>query len=498
MRIRTQKLKSGSTAIQVVEYKDGKTKFIKHVGSGENKNEILILRKTAQNFINHTLGQETLFDNKSDAQKFLLGNFKNLGTKCNFFTEEINKIFEFIKLSEISCSLLLHLVMARIFEPTSKLRSQKIMTKYFGISYEITSLYKSLPGILSFKDIVEGKLIEFAKTRFGFDFSFVLYDVTTLYFESFAPDEFRKPGFSKDNKSSQPQIVIGLMADNNGFPLTYSVFEGNKFEGKTFLPVIKSFQEKYNIKTLTVVADAAMISWDNVQKLKESGLSYIVGARLGNISPKLLTDISQKIGQSETVNLRLETDKGFLVCDFSKKRLDKDKFEMEKQINKARMALENKQTVKRHKFLTTGQTEAILNQALIEKTKLQLGIKGYYTNLSLSNETIISRYHDLWKIEKAFRISKSDLLIRPVFHFKKAAIEAHILICMVALAVIKYVEIETNVSARNFVEMLKDITDTWIHNPQTGEEFFWRSEIPEGTKIVLNKGILHLWNEMYD
>ena len=98
-----------------------------------------------------------------------------------------------------------------------------------------------MPGILAFKDQVEGKLIEFAKTRFGFDFSFVLYDVTTLYFESFSPDEFRKPGFSKDNKSSQPQIVIGLMVDNNGFPLTYSVFEGNKFEGKTFLPVIQSF-----------------------------------------------------------------------------------------------------------------------------------------------------------------------------------------------------------------------------------------------------------------
>jgi len=238
VRIRTQKLKSGSTAVQVVEYKNGKTKFIKHIGSGENDNELILLKKTAQNFINHTLGQETLFDEKSDTQKFLLGNFKNLGTKYIFFAEEINKIFESFKLSEISCPLLLHLVMARIFEPVSKLQSQKILAKYFGINYEITSLYKSLPGILTFKDAVEDKLVGFAKVRFGFDFSLVLYDVTTLYFESFSPDEFRKPGFSKDNKSNQPQIVIGLMVDNNGFPLTYSVFEGNKFEGKTFLPVI--------------------------------------------------------------------------------------------------------------------------------------------------------------------------------------------------------------------------------------------------------------------
>ena len=229
-----------------------------------------------------------------------------------------------------------------------------------------------------------------------------------------------------------------------------------------------------------------MISWDNVQKLNESGLSYIVGARLGNLNHRLIAEIAQKLGQQENASLKLETDKGFLVCDFSQKRFNKDKSDMEKQINKAKLALENKQTVKRHKFLTTDKIDATLNQALIDKTKLQLGIKGYYTNLILPNEQIITRYHDLWKIEKSFRISKSDLLVRPVFHFKKAAIEAHILICMTALAVIKYVEIETNMSARNFVETLKDVTDAWIRNPRTGEEFFWRSEIPEGVKIMLN------------
>lgn len=487
MTIRKQKEKSGGISIQVVEYKNGGMKFVKRIGTGHDENELNLLQKTAQNFINQLTGQESLFEEKSEGQKFLLGNFENLGAKYNFFGEEITKIFEVLKLSDISCPLLLHLAMARIFEPASKLRSQKLLAKYFGINYEITSLYKSLSGILSFKDAVEGKLIEFAKNRFGFDFSFVLYDVTTLYFESFAPDEFRKPGFSKDNKSNQPQIVIGLMVDNNGFPLTYSVFEGNKFEGKTFLPVIQSFQKKYNVKTLTVVADAAMISWDNVQKLKESGLSYIVGARLGNLNHKLIAEIAQKLDQQENANLRQETDKGFLVCDFSKKRFDKDKFEMEKQINKAKLALENRQAVKRHKFLTTGKTEAVLNQGLIDKTKLQLGIKGYYTNLPLSNETIISRYHDLWKIEKSFRISKSDLLTRPIFHFKRTAIEAHISICMVALAVLKFVEITINLSPREFVDMLKDVTDTRVRYCKTNEEFFWRSQIPENTKFLMDE-----------
>lgn len=487
MTIRRQREKSGGVSIQVVEYKNGGMRFVKLIGTGHTETELDLLQKTARNFIDRLTGQKTLFPAKSEGQKFLLGNFENMGTKYNFFAEEINKIFNLLKLSEIPCPLLLHLAIARIFEPTSKLRSQKILSKYFEINYEITYLYKSLPGMVFFKDSVESKLIEFTKERFQFDFSFVLYDVTTLYFESFAPDDFRKPGFSKDNKSNQPQIIIGLMVDNNGFPLTYSVFEGNKFEGKTFLPVIQSFQQKYNIKTLTVVADAAMISWDNVQKLKEAGLSYIVGARLGSISPKVLTDIAARLGQNENANLKIETDKGFLVCDFSTKRFDKDKFEMEKQISKAKLALKNRQTVKRHKFLTTGKTEAFLNQSLIDKTKQQLGIKGYYTNLALPNETVISWYRDLWKIEKAFRISKSDLLTRPIFHFKKATIEAHILICVVALAVLKFVEIAINLSPREFTDMLKDVTDTWVRYPKTKEEFFWRSQIPKNTKFLLEE-----------
>lgn len=481
MTVRTVKTKAG-TSVQIIHYHNGQRDFVKHVGSGTTLEEIETLKLTANKWIRNFYGQGSLFDETRDAKKFLFGNFKNLGIRYNFFAEEINKIFELFRLADISCQLFLDLVMVRIFEPASKLQSQKILSKYFGRDYEITSLYKNLPGILSLKDTVENKLIEFVKIRFGFDFSFVLYDVTTLYFESFTPDDFRKPGFSKENKSNQPQIVIGLMVDNNGFPLTYSVFEGNKFEGKTFLPVIQNFQQKYNVETLTVVADAAMISWDNVQKLKGAGLSYIVGARLGNLNHKLIAEIAQKLDQQESANLRLETDKGFLVCDFSKKRFDKDKSDMEKQINKAKLALDNRQTVKRHKFLTTGQTEMALNQALIDKTKLHLGIKGYYTNLSLPNEIIISRYHDLWKIEKAFKISKSDLLARPIFHFKKAAIEAHILICMVAVAVLKFVEIETNVSARKFVEMLSEVTDTLVYNPKTREEFFWRSEIPEDTQ----------------
>ncbi len=482
MKIRTVKGKSGATSVQVVEYRDGGRKVVKHIGSAREGEEIETLKRIARKWINAYLGQESLFSDTLPSRKFLLSNFKNLGVRYNFFAEEVNKIFDHLGFSGIQNPLLLDLALVRIYEPTSKLQSQKLLEKCFGRSHEITTIYKKLPSLTEFKDLVEEKLVSFAKAEFGFDFSFVLYDVTTLYFESFSPDEFRKPGFSKDNKPNQPQIIIGLMVDNQGFPLTYSVFEGNRFEGKTFLPVIQGFQEKYGVRTLTVVADAAMISWDNVQKLKEAGLSYIVGARLGNLNHQLITEISQKLNQQEKANLRLETDRGFLVCDFSQKRYDKDKWEMEKQVDKATQALNAGKTLRRLKFLTTtSKTESVLNQVLMDKVKMQLGIKGYYTNLDLGNQAVIDRYHDLWKVEKSFRISKSDLLMRPVFHFKRKAVEAHILICIMALAVVKFVEVKTNVSARSFVERLAEITDTVIYHPQTQEQFFWRSEIPDGT-----------------
>lgn len=499
MRIRTVKNKSGTTSVQVVEYKDGGRKFVKHIGSARGLEEIETLKRTARKWISDYLGQESLFLEDSSSKKFLLGNFKSLGVRYNFFAEEIRKIFSRLGFSEVQSPLLLDLVLVRIFEPTSKLRSQKLLEKCFGISYPITGLYKKLPSLPEFKDPVEEQLVSFAR-KLGFDFSFVLYDVTTLYFESFKtdPDEtdetgeilktgLRKCGFSKDNKSNQPQIVIGLVVDNQGFPLSYAVFEGNRFEGKTFLPVIRAFQKKYAVKTLTVVADAAMISWENVQKLKEAGLSYIVGARLGNLNQDLMTGISRELNARDKASLRRETDKGFLICDFSRRRYDKDKWEMDKQVDKAREALKSGQTLKRLKFLTTAsKRESRLNQDLIDKVEQQLGIKGYYTNLDLPNQTIIDRYHDLWQVEKSFRISKSDLLMRPIFHFKKKAIEAHILICVMALSVVKFVERETGVSARSFVERLTEVTDTVIYHPQTREEFFWRSEIPDGTKDWLN------------
>ena len=195
-----------------------------------------------------------------------------------------------------------------------------------------------------------------------------------------------------------------------------------------------------------------------------------------------LKELAKRDGSS----MRIETERGLLVCDFSLKRYQKDKREMEKQIAKAERQLLDNKEAKRTKFLKNKddkKTEQIINTELIGKTKLLLGIKGYYTNLTHEEDkTIINHYHSLWHVEKAFRIAKSDLSMRPIYHFKEATIKAHILICFMALTITKYMELKTGKSTRRLVKLLKSITDARILNTLTGEEIILRKEMSEEEK----------------
>ena len=249
----------------------------------------------------------------------------------------------------------------------------------------------------------------------------------------------------------------------------------------------------HEVKTLTVVADAAMISYENVQELVKNGLSYVVGARTANLKLPEIQEISteltiqtqdiSELAKRDGSSMRIETERGLLVCDFSLKRYSKDKREMEKQIAKAERLIAQNEGSKRTKFLMNKnekKTEQVLNTDLIEKTKLLLGIKGYYTNLTaIDNKTIIEHYHNLWHVEKAFRIAKSDLQARPIFHQKKQAIQAHILICFMALAVCKHMELKTGRSTKKIVKLLRSITEARIKNKLTGEIIVMRQDLPE-------------------
>ena len=491
--IRTTKTASGSTAVQVVSYVKRKVKVAKHIGSGRTEQEIQTRRKMAQIWVKRNEKQKILFDKPDQANQeliMLLSKCEYKGFRYQFIYEILTKLIDRFEFTSLGNQLLRDLVIIRIIEPASKLRSLELLGEYFGLNHRRQTFYESLPAFIKLKGKVEELAVKQAEKELAFDFTLVFYDVTTLYFETFTPDELRKTGFSKDNKSQQPQIVIGLVVSKEGFPVAYEIFPGNKFEGHTLIPIIKRFKKKQKINTLTVVADAAMISLDNIKALRKHWLNYIVGARMGNISLKNLRYVSDILNRQDKASLRIPTKYGELVADFSLKRYRKDKREMEKQIEKAKELLRNSQAVKRAKFLKNRDKNRYeLNKELIDKTKLLLGIKGYYTNLDLlvSDSTVIDHYHNLWRVEQSFRVAKDDLETRPIFHFKEEPIKVHILICFMALAVSKYLEIKTARSLQQVIKTLKQVTDAQLWNTLTDQEIVMRSKIPEEVKDILKK-----------
>jgi transposase len=420
----------------------------------------------------------------------LISQCEFIGIYYNFFYDVIKALQHRIGFGIVADSLLNDLVVMRIFEPGSKLRSIELMENYFGIKHRRQRYYESAKNWLVLKEKIEKQILNFAKKQYAFDFSLLFYDVTTLYFETFTEDELRKNGFSKDNKSQQPQVVVALMVTPEGFPISYEVFSGDTFEGHTLIPVIKSFIKKHNVKNFTVVADAAMISTANINALKEEKINYIVGARLGNLSKELIATIDKTITREDGRIIRINTENGYLICSFSKKRYNKDKYEMNKQIEKAKMLLSQPSKVKRVKFITTGENKMGLNEKLIDKTTKLLGIKGYYTDVEESIATstvIINRYHELYKIEQAFRVSKSDLQTRPIFHFKEEPIKLHVLICFMALAISKHIEIKSSMSIRAFLDNCKKITDGRLLNKINKKEIIMKPKVPSELAEIISK-----------
>lgn len=480
LHIRVILTASGASAVQVVYYRNRKRVVFKHIGSAKSSLELDSLKLVAQDLINNFSPEIPLFEQVKLENLLFLDKSEFLGVYSTFLYEVISNLISQIGLDKIKKQMLLDLVVIRVVEPGSKLRSIELLETYFGIKHRRQNYYQSAPEWLTLKGKIESVIVDFAIKKYSFNFDLLFYDVTTLYFETFEEDELRRNGFSKDNKSQQPQILVGLMVTREGFPIAYSIFSGNTFEGHTILPVVNSFIEKHAVKEFTVVADAAMISATNIQELLSNNINYIVGARLGNLSNELIDLIDRSIIREDGKSIRLKSEYGYLICDYSSLRYRKDKYEMEKQIEKAKVIIETPSKSKKVKFIKTTGEQIELNQALIEKSKKLLGIKGYYTNLDeniANNQTIIGRYHELYRVEQAFRISKHDLQTRPIFHFKEDPINLHILICFMALVVSKHIELATGDSIRKFLTECNKVADARMLNKITNKETRIRTKL---------------------
>lgn len=501
-KVRTTKTGSGNIAVQVVYRHNQKTKIVKHIGTVHSDKELDTLFDLADQYILSCSPMRPLFPEvfKKDAKSDHVVSINKLSftkTYHHFAHEFLSLFYEKNGFSVLQNDLLRDLAFMRIIEPSSKLHAVELFNKYFGATYTQNILYKNLPSIRLLKEESEKIAVSYAKEYLEFDFSMVFYDVTTLYFETFKEDtdNFRKPGFSKDNKPQQPQVVIGLVVNQDGYPIAVEEFSGNTFEGHTILPVLRKLQKTHGITTLTIVADAGMLSKSNLEEIEKAGLTYIVGARLGNMPTEKLLQISQGLNKTEGIYYRAALPQGLLICDYSQKRANKDRSDRKKQLKKAQYQVDNPDTSKRRTRFVMEESKASvkLNQELITKDELREGIKGYQTNLEYTeSERIVARYRDLWHVEKSFRIAKSDLQARPIFHHKKESIETHMVIVFVSLCLAKSIELTTKLSIKRVRDMIWEILDIEFRDTVTNKIFLRRMETTDNQMADLLKKMKHV------
>ncbi|TAL58970.1 MAG: hypothetical protein EPN84_12090, partial [Legionella sp.] len=243
--------------------------------------------------------------------------------------------------------------------------------------------------------------------------------------------------------------------------------------------------KEHNLTDITIVADAAMLSSDNLKALTQAGYHYIVGSRL----QKIPYDISeyQKTGEklSDKQIITTQLDGQRIIYQYREKRAELDRRNIEKQIAKATKIINNRIPASKAKFLTIKAKEKKLNQLLIDKAFALVGIKGYVTNLALSDEKVIEYYHQLFHVEASFRMAKSDLRARPIFHHKQEAIEAHLTIVLAALAIGRTIERLSGLSLKHFIKILRPIrSGTVVIN---GKQYHADAIIPPSTIPLLEK-----------
>jgi hypothetical protein len=335
MYIRSKKNKSGSISIQIIEKQKGKYRVVESVGVAFTEEESLLLKKQAKQRMRELEEQPRLgFLSEKDAlyKEFLIQG--NTPVVTNAGPELVlGNIFDLIGLSNIPEEII---TLARLVYPVSKLKTIEYLLQHQGLDIEIDSVYRFLDRFhKKHKEKVEKIIYEHSKEVLG-EIQMVFYDMTTLYFETEDEDDLRKIGFSKDGKFQCPQIMLGLLVGENGYPIAYDIFEGNTFEGHTMIPVIEATQKKYNLPKPIVIADSGLLSKDNLQKLAEQKYEFILGARIKNETEALKKEILEKTKDiKDGENIRItKSDKNILIISFSEKRARKDAYNREKGVKR--------------------------------------------------------------------------------------------------------------------------------------------------------------------
>ena len=450
MFIRKLRNRSGSTSIQIISKANGKYKGAKTIGNSYNEQEIEKLYFIAKQEKEKITSQSKLFISETDIIiEQVISSFDNASIRTVGSEFIFGKIFDSIGFGKLKEELFRHLVIARLAFPLSKLKTIEYLYRYQGVIYDVNTVYRFLDRLNNnLKEQVEQ--ISYAHTLkvLQGNINVVFYDMTTLYFEASDEDDLRKAGFSKDGKHQNPQIYLGLLVGLGGYAIGYDIFEGSIYEGHTLIPFIEKMSGKFNLNKPIVIADAGLLSNDNILALEERGYEYIIGARIKNESDIIKKQILESQLKDEQIMCIKKQNNTRLIVSYATNRALKDEHNrkrglqrLEKLVKSGKLTKSSINNKGYNKYLKLqGEVFIEIDYLKFNNDRSWDGLKGYITNTKLKNKQVIENYKNLWHIEKAFRMSKTDLRIRPIYHRLRNRIEAHICISFAAYCIYKELE----------------------------------------------------------
>ncbi len=524
---------SGAVAVQVVRKDRGRVVILAHVGSAHTDAELGILLDEARQIV--TGEQEALdievparperIEDVPDWRTSMLipapaapkgapvGSGRTAATSSRLLYDVLGAVYDWLGFDAVADPVFRDLVIARIVEPTSKLDSLRVLADLGAelVSYKTIDRHVRMIESGGYRDVVAEKCFSYATDCGGL--SLLLYDVTTLYFEAESEDDLRKVGYSKERRVD-PQIVVGLLVDRTGFPLEIGCYEGNTAETTTIVPIVTSFIERHGLNgaSMVVAADAGMLSASNLKALDALGLSFIVGSRItkapGDLEShfhwngdvftdgQVIDTATPRHGNTKVNDPALRAEPVWnrdthpgawrAIWSYSAKRARRDQKTLAAQEARARAIVGGDKKAKSARFVKVRGDDRTFDEAGLARAQSLVGLKGYVTNLPaevLPAAEVITKYHDLWHVEKSFRMSKTDLNARPMFNRVRDAIEAHLTIVFTALAVSHCIQARTGLAIGKIVKQLRPLRSATIVINGATQSF--PPEIPEAQRKII-------------
>jgi len=496
--IRKVSTASGARAVQIVHKRGRRVVGIEHIGSAHDDGQLAVLMELARRQLH--AGQEVLDLGTGPPARRAPGASVSgprvAGTRSQLLWDVLAGAYTRLGFDAVDDEAFQALVLGRVIEPTSKADTLRVLADIGVPAPSLRTVFRALARCIE-RDyrgtLATACLAHSAGTAAG-QASLVLYDCTTLYFETENEDDLRRVGMSKERRVD-PQIQVGLLVDAAGFPLEVVCFEGNKAETRTLIPTLQAFQDRHGVRDLVVVADAGMLSAANLNAVEDAGFSFVVGSRISKAPYDLAAHFArhgdyftdgQILESAPVMGTGSSARQRRVVYQYSFKRHKRDDKAINAMIERAEKVAEGTRPLKKDRFVKIDGAVREVDWALVERARRLAGLKGYVTNIpatTMDGAAVIAAYHDLWQVERSFRMAKTDLRARPIFHHQRDSIEAHLTIVFAALAISRHLQDQTGVSIKKLVRTLRPLRSVTV---QIGEHQLTAEPTitPEATEIL--------------